>query len=74
MQHLIVLDVMLPGISGIDVAPASADSDSRPKKAGDLGFWEELAFWESIKSSQDPAEFEALMDGAAYAEFAEKSS
>jgi len=56
----LVLTLIL-GISGIDVAPASADSDSRPKKAGDLGFWEELAFWESIKSSQDPAEFEAYL-------------
>jgi formylglycine-generating enzyme required for sulfatase activity len=43
--------------------PACADADpaEAPRKAGDLAFWEELAFWETIKNSQDPAEFEAYL-------------
>jgi len=38
-----------------------ADSSDSPRKAGDLAFWEELAFWETIKNSKDPAELEAYL-------------
>jgi formylglycine-generating enzyme required for sulfatase activity len=42
-------------------APLHADSPATPHKAGDLAFWEEIAFWETIKDSKDPAEFEAYL-------------
>jgi len=48
-------------VSGIDAGPVLADSNAAPKKTGDVGFWEELAFWETIKNSQDPSEFEAYL-------------
>ena len=38
-----------------------ADSAVTQKKSGDLAFWEELAFWETIKNSKDPSEFEAYL-------------
>ncbi len=38
-----------------------ADSSTPSGKAGDMAFWEELAFWETIKASKEPAEFEAYL-------------
>jgi formylglycine-generating enzyme required for sulfatase activity len=38
-----------------------ADSSESPRKAGDLAFWEELAFWETIKNGKNPAELEAYL-------------
>jgi formylglycine-generating enzyme required for sulfatase activity len=38
-----------------------ADSSKSPRKPGNLAFWEELGFWETIKKSKDPAEFEAYL-------------
>lgn len=44
--------------------PLLADSGQDSKKTGDLAFWEELAFWETVKDSKDPKEFQAYL--AAY--------
>lgn len=49
---------------GISATPLLADASQEPPKTGDLGFWEELAFWETIKDSRDPNEFQAYL--AAY--------
>lgn len=38
-----------------------AESSESPRSANDLSFWEELAFWETIKESTDPTEFEAYL-------------
>lgn len=43
---------------------AFADDVGVTPKSGDLAFWEELAFWETIKNTTDPAELEAYL--AAY--------
>ena len=48
-------------VLAMDIGPLLADSDSVPTKAGNLAFWEELAFWETIKDSEDPNEFEAYL-------------
>jgi formylglycine-generating enzyme required for sulfatase activity len=50
--------------AGIQVDSLLAETAATPKGGGDLAFWEELAFWETIKDSQDPLEFEAYL--AAY--------
>jgi len=52
------------GIGAFHAAPLLADAGTKPKGAGDLGFWEDLAFWETVKESKDPAEFQAYL--AAY--------
>jgi formylglycine-generating enzyme required for sulfatase activity len=49
---------------GISAAPLLADPSQETRKTGDLGFWEELAYWETIKDSRDPKEFQAYL--AAY--------
>ncbi|MGE5153528.1 MAG: formylglycine-generating enzyme family protein [Bdellovibrio bacteriovorus] len=49
---------------GIGGTPPLSVASQEPKKTGDLGFWEELAFWETIKDSRDPKEFQAYL--AAY--------
>jgi len=48
-------------VASIYAAPLLADSNATPKKTGDLAFWEELAFWETIKDSKDPSEFDAYL-------------
>jgi formylglycine-generating enzyme required for sulfatase activity len=50
--------------ASIQVDPLLAETAATPKAGGDLAFWEELAFWETIKDSKDPSEFEAYL--AAY--------
>jgi formylglycine-generating enzyme required for sulfatase activity len=47
--------------AAVNGTPLYADSSETPRKAGDLAFWEELAYWESIKGSKDPSEFEAYL-------------
>ena len=47
-----------------------ADSPATPHKAGDLAFWEEIAFWETIKNSKDPSEFQAYLDAYPNGRFA----
>ena len=59
----LVLAVILCAV-GIQVDPLLAETAATPKAGGDLAFWEELAFWETIKDSKDPSEFEAYL--AAY--------
>jgi formylglycine-generating enzyme required for sulfatase activity len=56
--------VLLFGMGTLSAAPLLADTGAKPKGAGDLGFWEDLAFWETVKDSKDPAEFQAYL--AAY--------
>ncbi|MBS1201611.1 MAG: hypothetical protein H6R22_120 [Chromatiaceae bacterium] len=52
---------LILSVTGSYSAPLLADSGDAPKKTGDLGFWEELAFWETIKNSKEPSEFEAYL-------------
>lgn len=42
-------------------APAGAQTPASESVADGLAFWEELAFWESIENSTEPAEFEAYL-------------
>lgn len=51
-------------------APLHADPPATPHKAGDLAFWEEIAFWETIKNSKDPSEFQAYLDAYPNGRFA----
>jgi formylglycine-generating enzyme required for sulfatase activity len=60
---VLLLAWLLFGVS-ICANPLLADSGGTSKKTGDVGFWEELAFWETIKESKDPAEFQSYL--AAY--------
>ncbi|MFZ0790708.1 MAG: formylglycine-generating enzyme family protein [Chromatiaceae bacterium] len=52
---------LILSVTGIYSSPLLADSGDATKKTGDLGFWEELAFWETIKNSKEPSEFEAYL-------------
>lgn len=47
--------------AGSNFTVLHADPSETPRKAGDLSFWEELAFWENTKGSQDPSDFEAYL-------------
>jgi formylglycine-generating enzyme required for sulfatase activity len=47
--------------AGLYAEPVLADSGDTPKKTGDLAFWEELGFWETVKNSKDPSELEAYL-------------
>ena len=49
--------------SGLLGAPlsATAQTQSSTGTPGDVDFWEELAFWESIKDTSNPAEIEAYL-------------
>lgn len=38
-----------------------ADASAKSPESSDLVFWEELAFWEAIKESKDPTEYEAYL-------------
>jgi len=61
-RALIILCLgLVPCISDIFGNWVHADSSESPRKAGDLTFWEELGFWEAIKNSKDPAEFNAYL-------------
>jgi formylglycine-generating enzyme required for sulfatase activity len=61
------LDLCIGGIPG---NWAHADSSESPRTAGERAFWEELAFWETIKNSNDPAEFEAYLSAFPEGRFA----
>jgi len=56
--------VLLGGAGTLSAGTLLAQVESAPRKGGDIGFWEELAFWETVKDSTDPAEFRAYL--AAY--------
>ena len=61
---LCLCPALLGGAASLWAGTVVAAADSAPKKAGDIGFWEELAFWEAVKDSKDPGEFQAYL--AAY--------
>jgi formylglycine-generating enzyme required for sulfatase activity len=48
---------VLCGVATLVWAQTTPNKD----RGGDLAFWEELAFWETIKDSEDPAEYEAYL-------------
>lgn len=51
------------GFVGLALESTSAPAQTAPDvgKAGSLDFWEELAFWESVKDSSKPADLEAYL-------------
>lgn len=53
----LLVSIGLPLASGLAVAQTGAGNDN----AQDIKFWEELAFWDTIKDSTDPAEYEAYL-------------
>jgi formylglycine-generating enzyme required for sulfatase activity len=64
-KHPVALILMLiVCAAGFQTDPLLAETAAKAKAGGDLAFWEELAFWETIKDSKDPSEFEAYL--AAY--------
>ncbi len=60
---ILALGLILVG-SVIYCEPLRAQDSATTPKSGDVAFWEELAFWEAIKDSNDPAEYRAYL--AAY--------
>lgn len=57
-------------VLALNGVPLHADSPAAPHKAGDLAFWEEIAFWETIKNSKDPSELEAYLHAYPQGRFA----
>jgi formylglycine-generating enzyme required for sulfatase activity len=54
----------------LHVGMAAADPVETPSDAQDLGFWEELAFWDAIKDSKNPQEYRAYLNAYPQGRFA----
>jgi formylglycine-generating enzyme required for sulfatase activity len=56
---ILCLALTLGGLCGVSAQVPAQTGQGEGR--GDLAFWEELAFWETIKESEDPAEYEAYL-------------